>query len=365
MFWTRLKSAFLLKPASAHELVGIQYLRAAAALMVVLYHLSGMMAFPKYLGRYPMGRMFEGGNIGVDVFFCLSGFIIVYIALDPSLRPTMGAVTFYKRRFARIVPFMWLVVIAYAALRSEFRAFFPFWSYVRAFTLFPVGAVEPNVIWTLRHEFLFYLVFGLTFLAGARWLFVLYALSPLALMAVGLEYGPGSGGWSELLGFLFSRVDLLFGMGVLVGVVFVKTREKWPSITFAPLGMFAVLAVIFCLSAVWRYERTVTWQVVVIGLLSCAALALACVTPHVNNVIGDLGRRLGDASYCIYLTHTALVSTMLGFLAHFARGLPVDAIFGVTFLAVVVSATFLHYLVERPVVAWSQRLIFPRKIVGR
>ncbi len=87
----RLRGFVTLQPASRHELAGIQYIRAAAALMVVLDHTSAMMAEPKYFGHHPFGRLLESGAVGVDLFFCLSGFIIVFIALDAAWAPTMKA----------------------------------------------------------------------------------------------------------------------------------------------------------------------------------------------------------------------------------------------------------------------------------
>jgi exopolysaccharide production protein ExoZ len=189
---SRLSRMLSPKGADAHALTGIQYVRAAAALVVILDHASEKMAQPKYFGRAPLGGVFEAGSVGVDVFFCLSGFIIVYIALDRAGAAKMPAWTFVKRRFARIVPFMWLVVIAYAALRLGARGAFPVWNYVRALSLFPIGEVDPSVVWTLRHEWLFYLVFGLSFLSGRRWLFGLWLLAPFPAWTDGLRWSPSS-----------------------------------------------------------------------------------------------------------------------------------------------------------------------------
>jgi len=84
-----------------------------------------------------------------------------------------------------------------------------------------------------------------------------------------------------------------------------------------------------------------------------------------NGPLGDLGRRLGDASYCIYLTHTAFVSAVLGLITHRNHRPSDGVIIVVAFLVATIGGLILHYVAERPIVAWSQRLIFPKRIEGR
>jgi peptidoglycan/LPS O-acetylase OafA/YrhL len=59
------------------QLVGIQYLRAAAVLFVVLDHTTGMAMLPKYFGEHfnIFDGWFQSGASGVDLFFVISGFI--------------------------------------------------------------------------------------------------------------------------------------------------------------------------------------------------------------------------------------------------------------------------------------------------
>jgi exopolysaccharide production protein ExoZ len=362
----RAKSVFVLKPASQHELVGVQYVRAAAALIVVLDHVSEMMGEPKYFGRQPFDAVLASGAVGVDLFFCLSGFIIVYIGVNAAWAPTMGAWVFFKRRFARIVPFMWAAIAGYALLRVVGRGGdFPAVDYARAAVLWPFGPVEPGPVWTLRHEFLFYGVFALTFLSGRRWLLGLWAVSPLALAAIQALFGPYVGIGPDIAWFLFNPIDMLFGLGVCFGLAYVRWRPVWPAGAWAAPATVAGCAGVFGLALALHYDRSLPWMVAVIGLASCACLAAACAVLPPRGFIGDLGRRLGDASYCIYLIHTAFVSAVLGLISHRAPGLPDAVIVAVTFLIAVGSGLVLHYVVERPIVAWSQRLIFPKRIEGR
>ncbi len=150
------------------EILGIQYVRGIAAVAVVLDHSAGMGAFEKYFGAIVFNDFLKFGAHGVDVFFVLSGFIIAYVALHPNLLPRLTFLDFYKRRAVRILPLMWLAIGSYAALRMLGGITADWVDYLRAATLFPIGQVAPLNIWTLRHETLFYLLFGVSWLAYRR-----------------------------------------------------------------------------------------------------------------------------------------------------------------------------------------------------
>lgn len=331
------------------ELAGVQYLRGLAALMVVLYHSSAMMAEPKYFGRHPFARVLEGGGVGVDVFFVLSGFIIAYVALDGRLRPKLSAQLFYRRRFARIVPIMWIVVAAYAGLRLADRGTFPGWSYLRSLVLlWPLGAVEPNQIWTLRYEAWFYILFGLSFLAGARWLFALWLAAPLALALTPLAGAGADGptGWAGALQFFASPVNLLFGLGGLVGAIFVRTGAAWRPLRAAPLALAALAVAVYGLSDLWSYDRRGVGEVLAIGVASAIAVALACTAPRPAGIFGRFGLLLGDASYATYLIHTMAISAWLGLAAHYVPGAPDLLVVGVSVLAALIGGVLVHVYVE-------------------
>ncbi|MBC7979721.1 MAG: acyltransferase [Armatimonadetes bacterium] len=76
----------------------IDGLRAVAVLSVVAYH-----GFPKH---------FDGGFIGVDIFFVISGYLITQIILKGVERNEFSILAFYGRRIRRIFPAL-LVVIAF------------------------------------------------------------------------------------------------------------------------------------------------------------------------------------------------------------------------------------------------------------
>lgn len=67
---------------SVNRLSSIESARGIAAFMVVLFHTTGIMNLPKYFSVMPLGGVFGFGHAGVDFFFVLSGFIILFIHYD-------------------------------------------------------------------------------------------------------------------------------------------------------------------------------------------------------------------------------------------------------------------------------------------
>jgi len=124
-------------------LLSIQYLRGLAALGVVVLHLTWF--------RFPIGAA------GVDVFFVISGFIMVAVS-DRATSP----LTFLRARAIPAVPLAWLAIL-FALFHTtdnfirRVLAAMAFWP-----TLSPNGDWIPMLVqgWTLTYEALLYLAFA-------------------------------------------------------------------------------------------------------------------------------------------------------------------------------------------------------------
>jgi len=162
----------ILPPGGSHVLTSIQALRGFAVMLVVLFHIqhyvAGRLQLPNLLPR------FDIGVAGVDVFFVISGFIMVYASERLFAQPG-GVRVFCLRRIVRIVPMYWAattVLLVYVLARyADFGAVlggagrdyviasYLFYPYVR-----PDGWGAPflGVGWTLNYEMFFYAIFGLS-----------------------------------------------------------------------------------------------------------------------------------------------------------------------------------------------------------
>src|SRR5690242_6793447 len=149
------------------KITTLEACRGFAAVLVVLYHASGSM-FEIYFG-YPAVSWFRFGHAGVDFFFVLSGFIILYVHADDCGRPERLRHYAY-RRVVRIYPIYWAVTVAMiaAAFVVPSIAALPAMAPDRLFLSFLLlpqsGYPLVSVAWSLQHEMLFYVLFGVMIL---------------------------------------------------------------------------------------------------------------------------------------------------------------------------------------------------------
>ena len=92
-------------PARPTTVVTIQYLRAIAASVVVLYH---VMSAPSIAGLFPV----RIGEFGVDLFFVISG----YIMWSNTAGSGRGPFAFWSARLLRVAPLYWIFTTLYMAI---------------------------------------------------------------------------------------------------------------------------------------------------------------------------------------------------------------------------------------------------------
>lgn len=142
------------------RLEGLQALRGVASNFVILCHIGAIDQ--KYTGGNLPERL-DLGSAGVDLFFVLSGFIMVAVA-----GRNVSPLEFVFRRAVRIYPVYWVVAIAVLALGAAAGRsvdVMPLWE---PLLLIPTDADQIiAVAWTLVHEVYFYAVFALMLLVRA------------------------------------------------------------------------------------------------------------------------------------------------------------------------------------------------------
>ena len=264
-----------------NKIINIQALRALAALNVVFFHII----FNANLYGYSVDffDFLKGwGSNGVDLFFVISGFVMIYIQNEKN----KSAVAFFKDRLVRIIPTYWLFCIAISLflviLPSLFKEMKFSSTYLLSSMFFLSGILahkDPIVFvgWTIEYEILFYLLFSLSlFFRSLTWSFSVTSFILLALV-------------------FFANVDFIvleFIFGMIVGLIYVnKGMPSWlAAITFA-LGAIVFLASIILKDAGIN-------RVVLYGLPS-ALVVFGCI--GLKQINDGLLSMLGDASYSIYL----------------------------------------------------------------
>ena len=140
----------------------LQYLRAFSAIIVVLFHINAGVN-----GYYPYSQslnFFSRGYLGVQLFFCLSGFLISY----SGYIKVKSFSSFLKTRIFRIYPTYILITLIYLSLIIFFPEAFNREKNIEFIdiinTLFFLNVEKTNYVfvsWTLFYQFIFYICFWL------------------------------------------------------------------------------------------------------------------------------------------------------------------------------------------------------------
>ncbi|HEU0299578.1 MAG TPA: acyltransferase family protein [Longimicrobium sp.] len=341
----------------------IDALRTIAVVPVILFHLGA--------------GGFEGGYVGVDVFFVISGFLITGIILDAG--PDFTLPQFYRMRARRILPALFVMVAAVLAaaafimLPADFRGLcqsavavatytsnFYFW--LRSGYFDAASHSRPLLhTWSLGVEEQFYILFPLLMMllrpprASRRTaLAVLGALAALSfalsVLLPGYQRGdsfylPHFRGWELLIGALLA----------CAAPSAPRSETRREALAWIGVGMIAY--------AVLTFDRGTAFPGVN-ALYPCLGAALVIHARPGGRL--PMGRLLhhravvfaGLISYSLYLWHWPVI--VLYRYYHFREP---DAAAGValvaaTFVLAVLSWRFVEMPVRRS--SWSTRTLFTR-----
>lgn len=323
---------------------------------VIAYHLSITLALPRYLGQELFTNVTWRGNLGVDFFFVLSGFIITFAHGGEIGRPERLR-NYAARRFVRLFPVYWLylgIFCALVAMGLGTVVVLPHTvdHWISTILLIRLGSflfpIAPA--WTLVHELAFYLIFGL-FILSRRMGITIFAIWMLACLLV-REY-PEHDAWTAWTTY-FSPLNLNFLIGILAFYSWTYGRPILLKSAF-PAGL-GVLAAIYVLESQGvSYSMLQIAYAAAFGMIISGAAALESAGQWPSGAA--LLNLIGNASYTIYLTHLAflglLAKIMIRISAHIS--LSPEFIYIAVFIGTVTCGCILHLLVERPLIELCQK----------
>jgi exopolysaccharide production protein ExoZ len=337
------------------EILPIQFLRAGAALAVAVMHYQ--MDTQRAGLSDGLNFFFWMGNAGVDVFFVISGFVMVYSS-QALFGTAHGPFKFFLRRVVRILPIYWVITSVYIAMAVAIPAFGKGYSpssIAGSYLFIPVerapGVVEPVVGqgWTLNYEMLFYAIFAIAITARPRVAVATVALALAALVAAGRIF-------TLPLPFAFWASDIVleFVWGAALGLLYQG------SIRIPKAAGWALIAGGVALIATQALNHVSELRCILLGVPAALIVAGACFPEF-----SPSKRRwaaltlLGGASYALYLTHSFANRAVLIVVTAFGQK-PASAPYlylGAAALGAIALAIALHLLVEQPATAWLKRLV--------
>jgi exopolysaccharide production protein ExoZ len=335
------KAAQAVLATAKQPLLSIQYLRGIAAVAVVTFHqLQGWSAG------------FRGGRYGVDLFFIISGFIMIALTDGRSIGPKR----FLIDRVARIVPPYWVATISAFVLTV---AIAPLNNssgdpalLLRSLFFIPdlndQGHIWPTLYlgWTLNYEVFFYFIFSLCLLVGERSRLAVLGLALAALTAAGALLHPRA----VPLQVYTSPLLLEFFIGAVLGRLYGLSLESRPlshCLAWVLVMLVASGGIASLMPRLW------------IGVIAAALVTLA-LSAERRGLMPTLPflKLMGDASFAIYLFQEfAFYAVDSG-----AKGIGVEpqdnlAVQLLNTACAIALGVLIFRFVERPITAFARRML--------
>lgn len=347
---------------TAAKLGGIETGRGLAASVVVLYHAARHL--DKNYGMPTLMSVFQFGHAGVDLFFVISGFIILYVHYrdigEPSRLPH-----YIGRRFTRVMPTYWVALAITVLLATAGSRSLPsVGDLLFSVTLLPANRdLLLGIAWTLRFELVFYAVFGLLILRRN-----------VGLVALALWFGVVLTAWLGALSFpgvpgsLYGVFNLEFFFGMAAAYV---VRE---GLITAPKSLLATGIALFTAAAIaedvgWmdgyadtaRLYYGIPSALIILGVAQAGSGSGFAVPPSL--------RHLGSASYSIYLFQFVFIGVTwkIWQTAGLERSLPPVVAFVPLAAAGILGGIVMSRYVEHPLIRMVRGRGFsvgPRAAVG-
>jgi exopolysaccharide production protein ExoZ len=334
------------------KIEAIQGLRAAAAFSVAALHV-----LHDAIGLDPGGfasRLHDAlpWQAGVDLFFVISGFVMVYSSGD-LFGHRSGRTVFMTRRLVRIVPLYWaattlfllIAMIAPSAIsHDDLTPARVAMSYAFIPALSSSGLIQPiySLGWTLNYEMFFYVVFA-AFISQTRTRAVLLIGVTLGCLIAAHPLVPRA---ATAFVFWTDPIMAEFLLGVMIGVLAetALSLPDWLRVAGALLAVTALVA--------GHLEGVALSEPLSVGVPMAILVAMAVFGRPLP--IPALLVLIGEASYALYLVHPfAMRGVSLVWRALHLTGPTAAACYIVVSLVLaVLSAVATHLWFERPVSAW-------------
>lgn len=308
----------------SHHRSDIQWLRGLAVVAVIVFHAKE--------------SLFPSGYLGVDVFFIISGYVVAPLLMHVFDHPSLSIVvkrllSFYRRRFWRLVPTLGFVIGISVFLVFLFGSPSEHWRIAQQglyslVILGNLGAIKfsgnyfspiPNPFihtWSLSVEEQFYVGIPFVFLliiilSRNRNEFRLVAIALFALLSF------SSFSFPAFFSTFFTRfgfpteIDFAFYSGLArcwqfligLGAYFISSRHK-NSPTTSRMGNFAFLTLVVLLFS--NLEVGTYLGSILSSLFTLVALYFGVTSKYMNPLSGTFNW-IGDRSYSLYLLHMPLL----------------------------------------------------------
>jgi exopolysaccharide production protein ExoZ len=317
----------------------VQYMRAIAALMVVIHHSAWKGV------QYSSDPLswFNVGGAGVDLFFIISGYIMCITVDQKQIKIS----SFIKARILRIIPVYWvlttLALIVFLVFPEKVNSSGGDINIIASYMLFPTEDKYLNQNgWTLSYEFLFYALFSFCLAVKTSYKYLI----PVGMITALVFLGGLLNINNYQVNFITNPLLLEFCFGILA--FYLSRRVKFESKYGLILIGISVLSIIFVNISHLDYSRVIRYGVPALLFFLGMLIMEPIFKNNHSNILFKSLKAMGDSSYSLYLFHPfslvicSIVLSRIGINE-----------FGVLFVALlvvtsVISGHLCYLLLEKP-----------------
>jgi exopolysaccharide production protein ExoZ len=348
----------------------VQILRGFAAIAILLFHLDGFtVTFFEHSFFY-----FSYGYLGFDFFFVLTGFIITYVHFKETQHHS-SVKKFLLKRFVRVYPFYWLVLLIMIGLESPDFGYKPSLSsaidptssvgvinIIKNILLYPLpdSSMPVGIAWGLSHAVVFYLLFAMSIKLRRNAAKIIFSLWLVAIVLNSFHIFPES----LLLEAVAGPVNIQIILGCIAGYLFVKNKLQLKTALYVLILAVVVIAGL----SLWKNlnNSNIVFTTSVAIAFSCLIYCAALLDRR------QLSRKpfkryappvlvlIGDASYSIFLTHIIFIPYLcmafnkvlnVPVVPGFFKNILITIIFFLSVIAGIAS----YLLIERPLLNFLRK----------
>jgi peptidoglycan/LPS O-acetylase OafA/YrhL len=333
----------------------LDLLRFFAAFWVMNFH---------YLARFGVAEglsWYRYGNLGVQLFFIISGFVIVQSLEGKTLKE------FAKGRFIRLFPLFWFLCTVTYILTLIFphASHVSLGSYLMNMTMLPDvfigffhrGSLVDAAYWTLTVELLFYIGIGifcwLSSYKNIRYFLAGWLLVSLAAFLFQVDQ-------NFYVKLLLVRHASYFVFGSALALIVTKQAKNVYEKYFDKILLCAAVAfsLLINVKAIPAYLNTTPIDTkIVTGLIALffvvvpilVYLSTLIKNPRVIRVLVVIG----GLTYPLYLLHQRIGNVVMNYVTD-RWNLPWNS-FAIAFEVVIIIVAYIIYVQEKKVRAWLKR----------
>jgi peptidoglycan/LPS O-acetylase OafA/YrhL len=341
----------------------INGLRAISILLVILHHLAinhGLFNnFPVSGPLRIIGNFLQDGQMGVNVFFVISGFLITSLLMrEEEAFGSISVKDFYIRRTLRVFPAFYFLLLVYAILQiaGDIKISAPSWITAITYTKYFNWKLDWYTAhaWSLSIEEHFYLVWPLVFMGGKKARKIL-ALALVLLVPFFRLYGyVYTSEWINGL-TIFTRIDAI-AIGCLFAIykdaIITRLNRHWYLFFIVSIAGLLLLQDFHAVAAAWH----IPYISIMLGSTNGTIASLLIAVIMMYSVFGPrkywytflnlkVMNYIGLLSYSLYLWQ----QPFLGVSNHWSTGFPLNI------ACLIVMALISYYGIEKPFLKLKSR----------